>query len=292
MLDPKALLDWTGGPAFAWVVGAASLYWLGGRRTAHSADGSRWRTACFAALDSSIDELSEQLLWVHMVQHIMLLVVAPPLLALARPWNRMWHGLPLTFRRRTAGAVAQSPRLAPVRRAARVLQDPVVAWLAFNVTFVAWHIPAAYDATLQHPFVHALEHAMFFGTALLFWTRVIDSPPWRSPLSDVPRAVYLGLAMVVSWVLAIAFAVSTAPVYAPYAAEASRPGGLTALADQQLAAGVMWVPGSIPLTIGILFIMYRWLQPNRGGQGPRPQPAARYPGLSGEENHAATGHLD
>jgi putative membrane protein len=280
MLDPKALLDWTGGPAFAWVVGAASLYWLGGRRTAHSADGSRWRTACFvaglativAALDSSIDELSEQLLWVHMVQHIMLLVVAPPLLALARPWNRMWHGLPLTFRRRTAGAVAQSPRLAPVRRAARVLQDPVVAWLAFNVTFVAWHIPAAYDATLQHPFVHALEHAMFFGTALLFWTRVIDSPPWRSPLSDVPRAVYLGLAMVVSWVLAIAFAVSTAPVYAPYAAEASRPGGLTALADQQLAAGVMWVPGSIPLTIGILFIMYRWLQPNRVGKAPGRNP--------------------
>jgi len=280
MLDPKALLDWTGGPAFAWVVGAASLYWLGGRRTAHSADGSHWRTACFvaglativAALDSSIDELSEQLLWVHMVQHIMLLVVAPPLLALARPWNRMWHGLPLTFRRRTAGAVAQSPRLAPVRRAARVLQDPVVAWLAFNVTFVAWHIPAAYDATLQHPFVHALEHAMFFGTALLFWTRVIDSPPWRSPLSDVPRAVYLGLAMVVSWVLAIAFAVSTAPVYAPYAAEASRPGGLTALADQQLAAGVMWVPGSIPLTIGILFIMYRWLQPNRVGKDPGRNP--------------------
>ncbi len=285
MLDPKALLDWTGGPAFAWVVGAASLYWLGGRRTAHSADGSRWRTACFVAglativvaLDSSIDELSEQLLWVHMVQHIMLLVVAPPLLALARPWNRMWHGLPLTFRRRTAGAVAQSPRLAPVRRAARVLQDPLVAWLGFNVTFVAWHIPAAYDATLQHPFVHALEHAMFFGTALLFWTRVIDSPPWRSPLSDVPRAVYLGLAMVVSWVLAIAFAVSTAPVYAPYAAEASRPGGLTALADQQLAAGVMWVPGSIPLTIGILFIMYRWLQPNRVGKAPGRNPLPRTP---------------
>ena len=114
MLDPKALLDWTGGPAFAWVVGAAILYWLGGRRTAHShgAGGRRWRTACFvaglativAALDSSIDGLAEQLLWVHMVQHILLLVVAPPLLALARPWNRMWHGLPLSFRRRAARA--------------------------------------------------------------------------------------------------------------------------------------------------------------------------------------------
>lgn len=271
MLDLKPLLDWTGGPAFAWVLGAATLYWLGGRHSAHSRSVDLWRTVSFAAglativiaLDSPIDGLAEQLLWVHMVQHILLLVVAPPLLALARPWNRMWHGMPLGFRRRTARVATQDPRLAPIRGAVRVLQDPIVAWLAFSVTFVAWHIPAAYDATLESPFVHAFEHLTFFGTALLFWTRVIDSPPWRSPLADVPRAVYLGLAMLVSWMLAITFAVSTASVYAPYAEEASRPGGLTALADQQLAAGVMWVPGSIPMTIAILFIVYRWLQPNR-----------------------------
>lgn len=282
MLDLKPLLDWTGGPAFAWVVGAAVLYVRGGRHAGHSrsADGGRWRTACFVAglativvaLDSPIDELAEKLMWVHMVQHILLLLVAPPLLALARPWNRMWHGFPLAFRRRTARAVTQSPGLAPVRTAARVLQDPIVAWLAFTVTLVAWHVPAAYDATLQHPLVHALEHATFFGTALLFWTRVIDSPPWRSPLREVPRAVYLGSALLVSWILAITFAVSTSPVYAPYAAEASRPGGLTALADQQLAAGVMWVPGSIPLAIGILVIVYRWLQPNRSER-----PSSGYP---------------
>jgi putative membrane protein len=267
------MLDWTGGPAFAWVVGAALLYWLGGRKGAHSryGGGGGWRTASFIAglativiaLDTRIDELAEELLWVHMVQHILLLVVAPPLLALARPWNRMWHGLPLGFRRRTANIAVQSPRLAPLRRVASVLQDPLPSWLAFNVTFLAWHIPGAYDATLHSQLVHALEHAMFFGTALLFWTRVIDSPPWRSRLAEVPRAVYVGLAMVVSWALAIAFAVSTAPVYAPYAEEASRPGGITALADQQLAAGVMWVPGSIPLAIAILCMVYRWLQPQR-----------------------------
>jgi putative membrane protein len=285
VFDLKPLLDWTGGPAFAWVVGAALLYWLGGRHRArpHSRAADGWRTASFVvglativlALDSRIDDLAEELLWVHMVQHILLLVVAPPLLAIARPWNRMWHGLPLGFRRRTARLVTQSPRLAPLRSAAHILQDPVPSWLAFNVTFVAWHVPAAYDATLNSQFVHALEHAMFFGTALLFWTRVVDSPPWRSPLADLPRAVYLGLAMVVSWVLAITFAVSTAPVYAPYAAEASRPGGITALGDQQLAAGVMWVPGSIPLTIALLFIVYRWLQPKpREPSRARPLPGS------------------
>jgi putative membrane protein len=285
VLDAQRLLDWTGGPAFAWVVVASLLYWLGGRQSRHArrSDGGRWRTAAFVAgvgtiviaLDSPIDDLAEQLLWVHMVQHILLLVVAPPLLALARPWNRMWHGLPLGIRRRTAQAVARSPRLAPVRGIANMLQDPLPSWLAFNVTFVAWHVPAAYDATLNSQFVHALEHLMFFGTALLFWTRVVDSPPWRSPLADLPRAAYIGAAMLVSWVLAITFALSTAPVYAPYAAEASRPGGLTALADQQLAAGVMWVPGSIPLAIAILFVVYRWLQPKPSADpfsGGRPLP--------------------
>jgi putative membrane protein len=273
LVDAKPLLDWTGGPAFAWVVGAALLYWLGGRQGGYSRSGGGggWRTASFIAglatiaiaLDTRIDELAEELLWVHMVQHILLLVVAPPLLAVARPWNRMWHGLPLGFRRRTANIAVRSPRLAPLRRVASVLQDPLPSWLAFNVTFLAWHTPGAYDATLHSQLVHALEHAMFFGTALLFWTRVIDSPPWRSRLAEVPRAVYVGLAMVVSWALAIAFAISTAPVYAPYAEEASRPGGISALADQQLAAGVMWVPGSIPLAIAILCVVYRWLQPER-----------------------------
>ena len=110
--------------------------------------------------------------------------------------NRMWHGFPLGFRRRTARAVTQSPRLAPLRTAAGLLQNPLPSWLAFNVTFLAWHVPAAYDATLHSQFVHALEHATFFGTALLFWTRVVDSPPWRSPLADVPRAIYVGLAKI------------------------------------------------------------------------------------------------
>ena len=236
MFDSKPLLDWTGGPAFAWVVGASLLYWLGGRRRAHPASRrrDRWRTASFVAgmgtiviaLDSPIDELAEELLWVHMVQHILLLVVAPPLLALARPWNRMWHGLPLGFRRRTARTGRPEPASGPASKDRGHPPGPAAVLAGLQRDLLAWHVPAAYDATLHSQFVHALEHATFFGTALLFWTRVIDSPPWRSPLADVPRAVYVGLAMVVSWVLAITFALSTAPIYAPYADQASRPGGL------------------------------------------------------------------
>jgi putative membrane protein len=272
MFDPS---NWSADPALAWVLCAAALYWLGGRhvkrRPATAAD--RWRTASFlaglativVALNSPIHDLAGELLWVHMVQHILLVLVAPPLLALAQPWNRMWRGLlPLGSRRAIARSFAQSPRLAPLRRAARFLGDPLPSWLLFNVTFVAWHLPAAYDVTLTSQPVHLLEHATLFGTAMLFWTRVIDSPPWRSPLGDVARAIYVGSALVVGWMLAIVLALAKSPLYAPYADLPRRPGGISALADQHLAAGIMWVPGSIPFTIAIGVLAYRWLEPKGG----------------------------
>ncbi len=271
-------LSWTADPALGWILAAGWLYWLGRRRLprAHRA-GDRWRTGSFIAglativiaLDSPIDGLADKLLWVHMVQHVLLLMVAPALLALARPWNQMWHAFPLETRRRVARSLATGRPSAPLRGAARVLADPLPSWLAFNVNLIFWHLPFAYDATLRSPPVHAAEHAMFFATGLLFWTRVIDSPPWRSRLTQATRAAYVVGALVVSWMLAIVLALSTAPLYAPYAELASRPGGITALADQQLAAGVMWVPGSLPFTIAILAIAYRWLQP----KGSRPTAA-------------------
>src|SRR3954454_4993610 len=285
MVGVAALRTWTGDPALVWVICAGILYAIGGRHLPRSgpAVSQRWRTASFVAglativlaLDSPIDELADKLLWVHMVQHILLLMVAPPLLALARPWNRMWHGLPLELRRPIARAVVRGPRWAPVRGAAAVLAGGVASWLAFNLTLVVWHIPAAYDLTLRSQPVHALEHAMFFAVGLLFWTRVIDSPPWRSPLNTQARAAYVASTMVVSWMLAIVLAVAASPLYAPYAAEASRPGGISALADQQLGAGVMWVPGSVPFTVALLVIAYRWLEPKRGR---RPEAARPLPG--------------
>jgi putative membrane protein len=263
--------SWTIDPALLWVIFAATLYWLGSAGARPRSAARRWRTMAFAAglativvaLASPLDGLADKLQWAHMLQHVLLLLVAPPLLALARPWNRMWRGLPLGLRRSVAREVTRGRWSSHLRRAARVLGDPVLSWLVFSVTLAFWHVPFAYDATLRSSLVHALEHGLFFGTGLLFWTRVIDSPPWRSPLPDGARAVYVVSAMVAGWLLALVLAVSSSPLYTPYAAEASRPGGISALADQQLAAGVMWVPGSIPFTIAIIAIVYRWLEPER-----------------------------
>jgi cytochrome c oxidase assembly factor CtaG len=278
--------SWTADPALIWVLCAGLLYWLGGRSGGVQARAAGpWRTLSFiaglaaivAALGSPIDRLAEQLFWVHMAQHILLIAVAPPLLALARPWSRIWRGPPLAFRRRTAGAVMRDRAWAPVRRAARLLAQPLPSWLLFNLTFLAWHLPGLYDAALQTPLVHAFEHAVFFFTALLFWTRVIDSPPWRSPLSDAGRIAYLASTMIAGWILAIVLALSSSPIYAGYADAAARPGGISALTDQQLAAGMMWVPGSLAYSVAILVIAYRWLEP-RGGRRPAPiHPLAKSP---------------
>src|SRR5436190_18297536 len=138
MVGVAALRTWSGDPALAWVISAAVLYASGGRHLPRSGSSAaqRWRTASFVAglaasvvaLDSPIDDLADELLCVHMVQHILLLMVAPPLLALARPWNWMWHGLPLELRRRVARAVVGGPRWRPVRRAAAVLAGAVASW--------------------------------------------------------------------------------------------------------------------------------------------------------------------
>jgi putative membrane protein len=273
-------LDWTGGPALLWVLAAALLYWLGGRgrrRAVQPAD--RWRTAAFiaglaailAAVDSPIDQLSDELFWVHMIQHILLISVAPPLLALARPWNRMWRGIPLKYRRVASRELVRNPRTAPLRRFALFLGGAIVSWLIFNVNFVAWHLPVLYDAALRSELVHAFEHLTFFATALLFWTRIIYSPPWRSPLSEPGKLAYLTGTVLVGWVLAIVLALAPSPLYSAYSELASRPGHISALTDQQLAAGVMWVPGSLAFTIAIVVIAYRWLEPRES----RVQPIAR-----------------
>lgn len=258
------LTDWSWDPSLVYVGMAAGLYALGSR--------GRWRprpleavsflaglVTIVVALDSPIDEYADQLFWVHMLQHVLLLTVAPPLVLLGRPWPRMWRALPLRARTRVGRGLAQARWTAPLRALAR----PLPAWILFNATVVAWHISGAYNATLTDGPVHVVEHTMFFFTGLLFWARVIDPGPLRPRLVWPVRIAYAAGAMVVTWVLAITLVVVPHPLYGYYAHLIARPGGLTALEDQQIAAGVMWVLGSVSFTITYLAGFYRWLEPDR-----------------------------
>jgi putative membrane protein len=254
--------DWSLDPSLVYVAVSAALYWLGGRRRGEEPS---LRTAAFAAglativiaLDSPIDAYADQLFWVHMVQHILLLTVAPPLILLGRPWPRMWRALPLELRTAVGRGLARSRLAAPVRR----LAHPLPAWLLFNATIVGWHIPAAYEATLSYGSIHLLEHAMFFFIGLLFWARIVNPGPLRPRLEYPARVAYIIGTMIVGWMLAVTLVVVQHPLYSHYAALSARPGGISAMTDQQIAAGIMWVPGSVAYAIAALICFYRWLEP-------------------------------
>jgi putative membrane protein len=215
--------------------------------------------AILVALQSPIDSLADRLFWVHMVQHLLLLVVAAPLIVLGQPWMSIWRPLPLGLRRALARTVARSRAFAPLRALFAALASPAGAWLAFNVSLVAWHIPGAYDLTLRNGDVHVLEHTVFLASGILFWAQVTALAPARPRMPILARIVYVAGAMVVNIGLSMYLAFAQHPLYAPYAQLAHRPGGISALADQQMGAGFMWTAGDMPFTIAIAVLAQRWL---------------------------------
>jgi cytochrome c oxidase assembly factor CtaG len=265
-------LDWLLAPPFVGAVLAAVLHARGIRRqlrvtSAARLRGLRWRMGAFyaalativAALDSPIDDAVTKLFWVHMVQHVMLMMVAAPLLVLAAPWIPIWRGLPLRQRRQLGIWYLGSPAWQVVRGAGRRLATPLAAWILFDVDLCAWHVPALYEVTLRSQAVHELEHMSFLVLGVVFWIQVIDSPPLRARLDLAKGVAYVVTAATVAWALSVVLAFAPSPLYSAYADLHSRPGGISALADQHLAAGIMWGPGSVPYTVFVFVALYRWL---------------------------------
>jgi cytochrome c oxidase assembly factor CtaG len=249
------------------------------------------------ALASPIDSLSDKLFWVHMIQHVLILGVAAPLIVLGAPWNSIWRPLPLGFRRSDARTIGRSGWAAPLRALGRLLSAPIPAWIAYNVNLAVWHIPAAYDAAVGNRAIHDLEHTTFLLFGVLLWAQVIDSPPLRARLNQFGRIVYVVAASIPGWLIALVLVFATSPLYPIYAHLRHRPGGISALVDQQLAGGMMLVPGSLAMTIYVFVQIYRWLdadekkkRPPRGGQRltpPSPDSQGDGPGPNGNGAHGA-----
>jgi cytochrome c oxidase assembly factor CtaG len=237
---------------------------------------ARRRSLCFYAglvvivisLTGPIDANAEQLFWVHMTQHVLLLTVAAPLIVMGAPWMSVWRPLPLGFRRATAGALARSRWAAPLRTLGHWLGQPAGALVGFTAALVVWHVAALYDLTLRHIAIHALEHTTFLLFGVLLWAQVIDSPPLRARLRLDQRVYYIVLAAIPGWIISLVLAFAPSPLYPGYADLASRPGGISALTDQQLAAGIMLVPGSLTMSLFVFVGLYRWLgaEEKRAGQ--------------------------
>ncbi len=233
-----------------------------------------WRLACFlaglvtvyVAIASPLDAFAGLLLQVHMIQHLLLMVAVPPLLLLGAPPVALLRGLPARVAKDALGPFLAWPAL---WRAARWLTHPLVCWSAFVAATWLWHVPVLYQLALRHPVWHAVEHATFLATGLLFWWPVVQPWPSRArwPRWSIP--LYLLMADLQNTVFAALLVFSERLVYPAYAV-VPRLGGLSALDDQVAAGAIMWVPASLVLLVPAAVITMRLLSP---APASRPEPA-------------------
>jgi putative membrane protein len=218
--------------------------------------------ALAVAFSGPVERFAEELFWVHMVQHVLLLTVVAPLLVLSAPWMSLLRVLPTRILRRVNRSYRQ-PHPQASRGLAAALATPTAAWIAFNVNLLVWHIPALFDMTLRNAAVHGLEHLLFLATGVVFWAQVIDAPLLHKRMDNLRRVVYVSSAAIVGWILSIVLTIAPSALYSGYTLAAERRGGISALADQRIAASVMLVPGSIAFLIAGLVYLYRWLDDER-----------------------------
>ncbi len=195
------------------------------------------------ALQSGIDTFDDRLLSVHMVQHLLLLIVAPLLLLLGQPMLLALRVLPGRARRPLARSMTRaSKQLRPVRCLA-----------SFTVVVLLTHVPAFYDATLEHPLLHQTEHILYLGAGLLLWWPMLDIDPVPSRrLGGIGRLLYLLASMAPMAVLGAFLDRYPSLVYTPYG-PAARALGVAAVVDQQHAGAIMWVAGSMIMTVAGLW---------------------------------------
>jgi cytochrome c oxidase assembly factor CtaG/polyferredoxin len=240
-------------PTIALVL-TALLYWRGWRvaRLTRPAELPPWRAACFflglaavwLAIASPLDALGGLLLLAHMAQHLVLMSVAPPLLLLGAPQVPLLRGLPRSWVRDAVGPVfALLSASRPVHAFGRLLTHPATGWIAMNLAYLGWHVPAAYELALRSAAWHEVEHACFLVTSLLFWWTVLQPWPSRPRWSRWIVVPYLITADLVNTALSAILAFSPRVMYPTYAA-APRVLDLTPMQDQAAAGAFMWVVGS------------------------------------------------
>lgn len=225
--------------------------------------------AIFVAVASPLDTFAESLLFMHMAQHYVLMMIAPPLIVLGAPVVPMLRGLP----RPVIRALRPLFTTRILHHAGRFLTRPRVAWLAMNAAYIGWHIPKAYEFALASENWHNFEHACFFFTSLLFWWPLIAPWPFRQSWSRWILLPYLLLADFVNTAVSAFLCFSGRLLYPSYGA-IPRPFGLSALNDQIAAGAFMWVLGSTIFLIPAIAITMNLLSPRRHPLAPHAIAAA------------------
>jgi putative copper resistance protein D len=209
------------------------------------------------ALVSGIERYDTALFSVHMVQHVLLVLVAAPLIALAGPVTLMLRLSSRGTRRRWLLPILHS-------RLMRWLAFPVTAWVIFAAVLWGSHFSGLFDVALENPLAHDLEHALFLASALLFWWPAagVDPAPWR--LAHPGRIAYVFLQMTQNTFLAVVI-LNAAGVLYPHYATLGQPYGIDPLVDQRLAAGVMWIAGDAIFLVTIMALVAGWMRADARG---------------------------
>jgi cytochrome c oxidase assembly factor CtaG len=205
----------------------------------------------FLALASPLHPLAELLLQFHMIQHLLLMMVAPPLLLLGAPTLPFLRGVPRPLLHGLGPLFASRP----LQRLGHLVTHPIVCLVAFTVTNTGWHVPALYELALRSQLWHEVQHLCFLVAALLFWYPVVQ--PWPSRLRWPRWAIipYLLVADIQNTALSAFLIFSERVLYPTYAA-APRLWNIAPLDDQAAAGAIMWVPGSVIFLVpaGVLAI--------------------------------------
>jgi putative membrane protein len=234
-----------------------------------------WRLAAFfsgllslwVAIGSPLSAFDDVSLSAHMMQHLLLMAVAPPLLLLGAPSIPFLRGLPQWI---VTGAVGPFLRSQPVKWLGRFLTHPATCWLAATVALIGWHVPAAFELALRSEAWHDVEHICFLLTSILFWWPAVLPFPSDATWPRWSIPVYLFLATLPGGALG-AFLTFCDRVLYPSYATAPRLFGISPLEDQVIAGALMWVFGTFVYTIPAVVITVRLLSPQGGAvQNQRP----------------------
>jgi putative membrane protein len=222
-----------------------------------------WRARCFTgalvalglALLSPLDALSNALASAHMVQHLLLLLVAAPLLALSAPSSAILRGSPLALRRASG---RWRRRLGLTHGHLGALRHPAAVWLLSVGVIWFWHAAAPYDATLDNQLLHVLEHASFLVTAVLFWQVVVGVRGAARVSGGLGVLLVFAMAMQ-SVFLSVLLTFARTPWYSGYATTTAS-WGLDPLTDQQVAGVIMWIPAGGIYLAAALVLLVTWIR--------------------------------
>ncbi len=230
-------------------------------------------SALWIAIGSPINALDDELLSFHMLQHLLLMAVAPPLILLGAPFMPLLHGLPQRFVRVALGPLFRLPAL---QWLAGFVTHPMFCLLAASTAVIAWHYPPLFELALKSVWWHEVEHICFLTTGLLFWWPVVQ--PWPS-VARWPRwstPLYLFLATLPCDVLSASLAFCDRVVYGSYSA-LPHLAGISPLEDQEFAGALMWVSVTFIYLVPAVVVTIQLLSPSTPCSSEQDRSNARRP---------------